>query len=76
MSQQRKRKHTTLTLVQKFEILNKIEKGDKLVNLANEFGIGHATIHDIRYPCISKIKYLCILNHKLYYLYFTAYCRK
>jgi len=34
---------TTLTLVEKLEILNKIEKGDKLVSLANEFGIGRTT---------------------------------
>jgi hypothetical protein len=45
MSQQRKRKHTTLTLVEKLEILNKIENGHKLVNLANEFGVGRATIY-------------------------------
>jgi hypothetical protein len=37
MSQQRRRKHTTLTVVEKLDILNKIENGDKLVNLANEF---------------------------------------
>jgi len=49
MSQQRKRKHTTLTLVEKLEILNKIENGDKLENLANEFRVGRATIYyDIR----------------------------
>jgi len=45
MSQQRKRKHTTLTSVEKLEILNKIENGDKLVILANEFGVGRATIY-------------------------------
>uniref|UniRef100_A0A2H8TNS6 Jerky-like n=1 Tax=Melanaphis sacchari TaxID=742174 RepID=A0A2H8TNS6_9HEMI len=48
MSQQRKRKHITLTLVEKLEILNKLENGDKLLNLANEFGVGRTTIYDIR----------------------------
>lgn len=30
------------------EIWNKIERGDKFVNIANEFGVGCATIHNIR----------------------------
>jgi len=37
-----------LTLVEKLEISNKIEKGDELVNHANEFGVGRAAIHDRR----------------------------
>lgn len=48
MSQQQKRKHTTLTL-KKLEILNKIENSEKLVNLANKFGVGRAaTIYEIK----------------------------
>lgn len=37
-----------LTYVEKLEILNKIENGDKLVNLANKFGVGCVTIYHIR----------------------------
>jgi hypothetical protein len=39
------RKHTTIILVEKLEILNKLENGDKLVN---EFGVGRAIIYYIR----------------------------
>lgn len=45
---QRKRKDTTLILEKKLKILNKIEKGDKLVNFVNEFRIGRVTTNDIR----------------------------
>lgn len=64
MSQQRKQKHTTLTLVEKLEILNKIENGDKLENLDNEFGVGHATIYDIRKNS-EKIRYFFKNNKSL-----------
>jgi hypothetical protein len=36
------------TLSAKAEIIKKLHKGVKLVNLANYCGIGHATIYDIR----------------------------
>jgi len=39
VSQQQKQKHTTLTLFEKLEILNKLENGDKLVNLAKKSAI-------------------------------------
>lgn len=43
-----KRKHTTLSLLDKNKILTRLEKGESLVSLAKEYGIGRATIHDIR----------------------------
>ena len=47
MPSQCKRKRKTLTLLQK----NNIEKGDKLVNLSNEYGVGCA-----RYITFKKEK--------------------
>jgi hypothetical protein len=35
---QNKRKHKTLTLFQKNEILKRLDKGDHLTSLANEYG--------------------------------------
>lgn len=48
MSLQCKRKHKTLSLVDKNKILKRLEKGETLVSLAKEYGVGRATIHDIR----------------------------
>jgi hypothetical protein len=41
-----KRKHNTLTA--KAKIIKKLDKGEKLINLAKEYGVGRATIDDIR----------------------------
>jgi phosphoserine phosphatase len=38
-----KRKHKTLTLNVKAEIMKKVEKGEKLNNLAKEYGVARAT---------------------------------
>lgn len=43
-----KRKHVTLTLEKKCEILKRLEKGEKIAHLSKEFNIGRATIHDIK----------------------------
>lgn len=43
-----KRKHLTLTLDKKHEILKRLEKGEKLLHLATEYNVGRATIHDIK----------------------------
>lgn len=58
---QSKRKHKTLTLFQKNVILKRLDKGDHLTNLANEYGVGRATIHDIR-KNRDKIKSFCENN--------------
>jgi Mor family transcriptional regulator len=41
-----KPKHKTLGA--KAEIMKKVDKGEKLINLAKEYGVGRATIYDIR----------------------------
>jgi Mor family transcriptional regulator len=41
MSSSDKRKH-------KAEIITKLDKGDKLIDLSKEYGVGRATIYDIR----------------------------
>lgn len=43
-----KRKHTTLSLDLKMEMLKKLDKGEKICDLAKFYGVGRATIHDIR----------------------------
>jgi Mor family transcriptional regulator len=46
MSSSDKYKHKTLSA--KAEIIKKLEKGEKLVNLAKEYGVGCAAIYNIR----------------------------
>jgi hypothetical protein len=48
MSSSDKRKHKAISLNAKAEIIKKLDKGEKLTNSANECGVGHATIYDIR----------------------------
>lgn len=43
-----KRKHTFLTIETKIEILNRLEKGESGSSLAKEYGVGKATISDIK----------------------------
>jgi hypothetical protein len=40
-----KRKHKTLSA--KAEIIEKLDKSEKLINLAKESGVGHATLYHI-----------------------------
>jgi regulator of replication initiation timing len=46
MSRSDKRKHKTFSA--KAEIMKKLDKGGKHINLAKEYGVGRATIYDIR----------------------------
>jgi hypothetical protein len=48
MSSSEKHKHKTLTLSAKMEIIKKLDKDEKLINLAKQYGVGHATIYNIR----------------------------
>ncbi|CAH1371257.1 unnamed protein product, partial [Tenebrio molitor] len=43
-----KRKHVTVTLKQKSEILKKIDSGQTGKNLASEYNVGASTISNIR----------------------------
>jgi hypothetical protein len=46
MSSSDKRKHKTLSA--KAEIIKKLDKGERLINLAKESGVERATMYDIR----------------------------
>jgi hypothetical protein len=41
-------KHKTLTLSAKAEIIKKLDKSEKHINLAKVYGVGHTTTYDIR----------------------------
>ena len=43
-----KRKHTLLTIKEKNELLDKLEKGAPVINLVAEYGVARQTISDIR----------------------------
>lgn len=43
-----KRKHKTLDLNDKMEILKKLDSGQNMCKLAKEYGVGRATIHDLK----------------------------
>lgn len=43
-----KRKHVTLTINQKLEIIKRLEKGENKNILMNEFNVGSSTIYDIK----------------------------
>lgn len=45
--QSTKRKHETLTLVQKMEILKRVDSGMSFTDIANHFHIGRSTVYDI-----------------------------
>lgn len=47
MSQQ-KRKRVTVTIQQKLDIIEKLEKGVKTKHIAAEYNLGSSTIHDIK----------------------------
>ncbi|XP_045505912.1 tigger transposable element-derived protein 2-like [Colias croceus] len=44
----KKRKHETLSLVKKMEILRKLNSGENQMKLAGEYGVGRAIIYDIK----------------------------
>jgi hypothetical protein len=60
MSSSDKRKHKNLTLSAKAEIIKKLEKGEELINLAKECGVGRATMYDIR---INREKLECFVKN-------------
>ena len=43
-----KRKHKTLDLNNKMEILKKLDSGENMCKLAKEYGVGRATIYDLK----------------------------
>ncbi|GFW92341.1 hypothetical protein TNCV_3588621 [Trichonephila clavipes] len=43
----RKRKHSTLTLKDKLEVLKRLDKGEGVTKLATEFNVGKASVGDI-----------------------------
>uniref|UniRef100_A0A2A4K1H2 HTH CENPB-type domain-containing protein n=1 Tax=Heliothis virescens TaxID=7102 RepID=A0A2A4K1H2_HELVI len=43
-----KRKHKTLDLNNKMEILRKLDSGENMCKLAKEYGVGRATLYDIK----------------------------
>ena len=45
---QNKRKRVVLTLFQKMEILEKLKSGRTQISIAQEYGIGAATVYDIK----------------------------
>lgn len=57
-----KRKHTTLTIEKKIEILNRLEKGESGANLARFYGVGKATITDIKNKRESILHYTTKLD--------------
>lgn len=48
MASSQKRKHETLTLNQKMEILRKIDSGVSFTDVAKQFNVGRSTVYDIR----------------------------
>lgn len=47
-STSQKRKHKTLTLKEKSEILDRLNKNESIIILASEYGVGRSTIYDIK----------------------------
>ncbi|XP_015833636.1 jerky protein homolog-like [Tribolium castaneum] len=45
-----KRRHTTLTIKQKSDIIDRLSRGESGKMLANEYGVGTSTISDIKKP--------------------------
>ncbi|XP_048385233.2 LOW QUALITY PROTEIN: jerky protein homolog [Stegostoma tigrinum] len=43
-----KRKHVTLTISEKIEIINKLDKGSSVKSLCEAYGVGVSTIYDIK----------------------------
>lgn len=47
-SQTQKRKHKTLTIKEKNEILDRLNRNESFSSLASEYGVGRSTIYDIK----------------------------
>jgi Mor family transcriptional regulator len=48
MSSSDKHKNKTSTLSTEAEIIKELDKGEERINLAKEYGVGHAMIYNIR----------------------------
>jgi hypothetical protein len=48
MSSSDKRKPKTSTLKANADIIKNLDRGEKLINLAKDYGVGRATICDVR----------------------------
>lgn len=57
----KKRKHETLTLAMKMDILRQLDRGDKIVDLARAYNVGRAIIFDIR-KNREKIEKICYIG--------------
>lgn len=44
----KKRKHNSLTISKKLELLQKLEKGTSVLQLCNEYGVGKSTVYDLQ----------------------------
>lgn len=47
-SQAQKRKHKTLTIKEKCDILDRLNRNESFSSLASEYGVGRSTIYDIK----------------------------
>lgn len=56
-----KSKHKTLSLSEEKDILKKFDQGERIIDLASEYGVSRATIHDIQVKT-DKIKFLFFKN--------------
>ena len=61
-----KRKHKTLSLAQKFKIIQKLDNGQSPVQLVAEYGVGRSTITDIkkRRPKLQQTTHLTLKTAK------------
>lgn len=49
-SETQKRKHKTLTIKEKCDILDRLNRNETFSSLASEYGVGRSTIYDIKKP--------------------------
>lgn len=54
-----KRKHTTLNLEKKIEIIERLKKGESGASLAREYGVGKSTIFDIKSKQEAILQFAC-----------------
>jgi hypothetical protein len=75
MSSADNRKHKTLNLSATAEIITNLDKSEKLINLAKDSGVGHATIYDIRTfssnPAVPW-SHICRITKIVLYLFLNA----
>ena len=54
----KKRKHTTLTIAKKIEIVKRLERGEKACRISLDYGVGTSTISDIKKQAANLKKYV------------------